>query len=334
MPILKRLVLFLALLLTIAPATFGQEEPSASVEVEVDRSEITIGDRIHYKMNISYDPGVELQKPGWGKGLESFQILDFERGNPKMVEDHWETTDVYTLSTFTPEDYVIPPIQIPIKLPSGATQVLETQPITIKVASVLPDDDETLQLKDIREPVPVYSGISWTRVAWVAGCLLALLVAGFLIWRFRRHEDEVVAPAPPRPEHEVAFQKLRALREKIEGWGPNPDAADCKVYGFELSEILREYLERRLGIIALEMTTEQLDTHFRRAPLGGKSGETPHEEEVMEILRQTDLLKFAKATDTKEHLLAWIFATERVIDATKRFPDPVIRSPEEVQEAA
>ncbi|MCA9441683.1 MAG: hypothetical protein KC964_12810, partial [Candidatus Omnitrophica bacterium] len=243
MPILKRLVLFLALLLTIAPATFGQEEPSASVEVEVDRSEITIGDRIHYKMNISYDPGVELQKPGWGKGLESFQILDFERGNPKMVEDHWETTDVYTLSTFTPEDYVIPPIQIPIKLPSGATQVLETQPITIKVASVLPDDDETLQLKDIREPVPVYSGISWTRVAWVAGCLLALLVAGFLIWRFRRHEDEVVAPAPPRPEHEVAFQKLRALREKIEGWGPNPDAADCKTYGFELSEILREYLE-------------------------------------------------------------------------------------------
>ncbi|MCA9442433.1 MAG: hypothetical protein KC964_16645, partial [Candidatus Omnitrophica bacterium] len=138
----------------------------------------------------------------------------------------------------------------------------------------------------------------------------------------------------PRPEHEVAFQKLRALREKIEGWVPNPDAADCKAYGFELSEILREYLERRLGIIALEMTTEQLDTHFRRAPLGGKSGETPHEEEVMEILRQTDLLKFAKATDTKEHLLAWIFATERVIDATKRFPDPVIRSPEEVQEAA
>ena len=51
--------------------SWAQEEPSASVEVEVDRSEITIGDRIKYRMKIEYDPGVEIQKPGWGEGLES-----------------------------------------------------------------------------------------------------------------------------------------------------------------------------------------------------------------------------------------------------------------------
>ncbi len=328
------LFFFLIILLSHPRPMMGQDEPSASVEVEVDRSEITIGDRIEYRMHIQYDPGVEIQKPGWGEGLESFQILDFHRGNPKMVEDRWETTDVYTLSTFTPEDYIIPPVQVPIKLPTGATQVLETQPITIQVASVLPDDETTLELKDIRGPVPVYSGISWTRIAIAAGIVLALVLLGLLIWYLRRDRVEPLVIEPPRPEHEIAFERLRGLRESVEEYGPTPDPATCKTFGLELSEILREYLENRLDIIALEMTTEELGEHFEKAPLGRGSSEVSDDDRVMEILSRTDLLKFAKGTDSKEQLLDLISVTEKVIDSTKRIRVDLIGPADETREAA
>ncbi len=312
----------------------AQQEPTASVEVEVDRSEITIGDQIEYRMNISYDPGIEIQKPGWGEGLENFQILDFKRGNPEKVENHWETTDVYTLSTFTPEDYIIPPVQIPIKLPTGATQVLETQPITIKVASVLPDDDTTLELRDIHDPVPVYSGISWNRIAWVVGALIVLGIIAFLVWRSRRSRFEPIAIPPPRPEHEIAFERLRLLRKHVEGWGPTPDATECKSFGLELSEALREYLERRLGVLALEMTTEEIEEVFHQFPFGGQTGEVSHEDQLLEIFRHTDLLKFAKGTESKERLLGWIFSAERQIEATKRISEIKLIAPEDIPEAA
>lgn len=331
----RRSLFFFAALscLLLAPA-HSQSDPTASVEVEVDRSEITIGDRIEYRIHITYDPGVEIQKPGWGQGLETFQILDFQRGTPEKVGERWETTDVYTLSTFTPEDYILPPVQVPVRLPSGATQVLETQPIAVKVSSVLPDDETVFEIKDIRNPVAVYSGVDWMRLAVIGGVLLLVAAAALLYWRLKKRPLVQTILPPPRPEHELAFERLRALRDRVEGWGPTPDAPLCREYGLELSETLREYLEKRLDILALEMTTEQLADHFKHSPLDRKKGEGSLDEILLGVLHWTDILKFAKGTDTRENLLSRITEAERLIDGTKRVREEVSPPGDAVREAA
>ncbi|MCG3196886.1 MAG: hypothetical protein GHCLOJNM_01366 [bacterium] len=315
---------WMLLLMILLPLPLAAEDlPPASVEAQVDRTEITIGDPIHYRLEIEYANGVEVKKPAWNEGLESFQILDFERGEPTKTGERWRVADDYTLSTFTPEDYVIPPIRVPVQLPSGATEVLETQPIEIKVKSILPEDESALELRDIKPPISVFSGILTGRV--IGAAFAALAIAGLLyaLWR-RRHRGETPAPmVPPRPEHEVALARIAALRAALAELDHAPDQGECKVYGIELSAILREYLERRFSILALEATTDEirelLPTLFLPPPPLARDPERRGcEARILVILEETDLLKFAKRTLPLERLHHLLELAEAVIDATRR----------------
>jgi len=298
-------------------ASPAEDMPPASVEAQVDRAEITIGDQIKYTLTVEYDLGVEVDKPSWGTGLEGFQILDYEVGEPVKVGDRFRMVDTYTISTFTPEDYLIPPLQVPIRLVSGATQVLETQPISVSVRSLLPEDEEAaLELRDLKDPVPVYSGILTGRVLAIALAVLAVLILAFLLWRRSRREEIAEAVIPPRPEHEVALERLAELRIRLAEWPTEPDQPTCKQFGLELSEALREYLERRFEFLALEMTTTEVMDFLTMN--NGEVGSV--REDVHVILDQTDLLKFAKAVQSVASLLGWVEKSEGVVQDTRRRP--------------
>lgn len=315
-------ILLLACLLLPLPL-WAQEAPPASVEAEVDRTEITIGDQIHYKLSVDYANGVEVRKPEWGQGLEGFQIIDFELGEPEKVGERWKMVDIYTLSTFTPEDYTIPPLTIPITLPTGATQELTTQPISIKVKSILPEDEKEYELKDLKGPVPVYSGILTGRVMAVVAGILVLLLILFGIWRWRRHA--VVGPAvvpPPRPEDEVALERLAGLRTMLEACEEGLPQETCRTFGLELSEALREYLERRYSFPALEMTSEEIRTQLpemvARSLYAGQTQGIDVCGPVHEVLEGTDLLKFAKAVMCKTSLISFLDRTITLVESTRR----------------
>ena len=313
--------------------SYAQDLPPASVEAKVDKTEITIGDHVQYTLTIEYDEGVEVQTPTWGQGLEGFQILDFDKGEPEKAGQRWKAVDTYTLSTFTPEEYVIAPLRVPVKLPSGATQVLETQPIAVKVASVLPDDDKALDLRDIKAPVPVYSGILTGRVVMAILVALAILAFLYALWRRRRRGELPDAVVPPRPEHEAALERLEALERTIGGWDPEPGQVHCKEFGLELSETLREYLERRYGFIALEMTTDEirriLPTILQTTtyhPAGEKGSGVC--DRALRILEDTDLMKFAKTVFSRDDLLDQVRTCREVVEATWRRPEPSERDAE------
>jgi hypothetical protein len=336
--------LFALLLFLCVLPSWGEETPPASVEASVDRTEITIGDPVHYSLKIDYANGVEVQKPGWGTGLEGFQILDFDRGTPKKVGERWQTVDEYTLSTFTPEDYTIPPIAIPIKLPSGATEVLQTQPIQIKVASILPEDEKSIELRDLKDPVPVYSGILTGRVLAAAATAIALMLLAWGIWRWRHRPEMAEAAIPPRPEHEVAYDRLGALRIRTGSWSGTPSQEDCKQFGLELSAILREYLERRYGVLALEATSDEIRTFLPMLglppPMAAKDPDKRGcEARVLAILEGTDLMKFAKGVQPVESLRLLMDWCEFIVDTTRR-PDTAAKedaetdSPEKQREVA
>ncbi len=319
----KRFVVASILLFLLLPPLAAEDLPPASVEAQVDRTEITIGDPIHYRLEIDYANGVEIKKPAWNEGLENFQILDFERGEPTKTGERWKVVDDYTLSTFTPEDYVIPPIRVPVQLPSGATEVLETQPIEIKVKSILPEDESALELKDIKGTVPVFSGVLTGRV--IGAAFAALAIAGLLyaLWRRRRRGAGPIPMVPPRPEHEVALERIAALRASLADLDHSPDQGDCKEFGLELSAVLREYLEHRFSVPALEATTdeirEMLPTLFLPPPPPARDPERRGcEARILTLLEETDLLKFAKWTLPLERLLHLLDLAEAVIESTRR----------------
>ncbi len=131
---------------------------------------------------------------------------------------------------------------------------------------------------------------------------VALLLAGviYLLVRYLhkrgKHLSDLFKPAPPVPAHIVAIEALEKLRnEKL--WQNNKH----KEYYSGLSDILRTYLAGRFEVGAMEMTTDEIADSLR-----GIDIEEKQKMNLLAVLRDADLVKFAKATpEAEENELAF-----------------------------
>lgn len=180
----------------------------------------------------------------------------------------------------------LPPLRVRLK--SG--NVLETnsiqwqvvpKPVSADVASMAP-------ARDIRrEPV------LWTdHWPWALGVVAALAGLAWFLRRRRKRRPApaavVAAPAEPPvrviPPHEKALAQLDALA-KEQLW----KKGDEKTHYVRLSLLLREYLENRYRVPALESTTREILMLIKNAgfPL-------PLQTSLRELLEQSDLTKYAR----------------------------------------
>ena len=119
--------------------------------------------------------------------------------------------------------------------------------------------------------------------------LLFYALVLLLIWLYLRKKyphllGEKEAQELLLPPHVVAIMELDRLKaEKIWKQGKN------KKYYTELTDIIRKYIERRFQFNALEMTTDEILTLFKR----DKSTQSVYQN-LSQILQLADLVKFAK----------------------------------------
>ena len=117
-------------------------------------------------------------------------------------------------------------------------------------------------LTDIHDIKPILSlGMDRGWAIWVlaALALAALALVAWWLWKRRRRTATSPAATPaPAPEVE-ALGRLDALAAMGD--------IDGRRFYFELSAILRRYLERRFAIPAVEMTLEELLPQVARLPL-------------------------------------------------------------------
>ena len=132
-----------------------------------------------------------------------------------------------------------------------------------------------------------YIGASLVIIALIAGAVLLLL--HYLRKRGKRFVD-LFKPAPPLPPHILAFGALEKLRNE-ELWQNN----EHKRYYSALSDILRLYLDGRFEVGAMEMTTDEI-----AAALRGVEIEQKQKMNLLTVLRNADLVKFAKAIPEAE----------------------------------
>ncbi len=128
-----------------------------------------------------------------------------------------------------------------------------------------------------------YLGISFAVVLLLVSVIY--LLVRYMHKRGKRISD-LFKPAPPVPAHIVAIEALEKLRdEKL--WQNNKH----KQYYSGLSDILRTYLAGRFEVGAMEMTTDEIADALREVDIEHKS-----KMDLLSVLRDADLVKFAKAT--------------------------------------
>jgi hypothetical protein len=134
-------------------------------------------------------------------------------------------------------------------------------------------------IRDIRGPKAVTE--SWMIPAVLAGAIVVAL-CGYIIWR-RRHRE---APLRNLTLAEKTLERLEETR-------PLMNPATAREFGIAASEVIRNYIEKRFGVIATQQTTEE----FLQTLLQG-SNETlaRHRSLLAQFLQQCDFVKFAGAS--------------------------------------
>ncbi len=156
---------------------------------------------------------------------------------------------------------------------------------------------------------------TWRDYLWILWTLIGVILAIFTIWYFMKRKskseeekEEVFIPTIKEPAHIIAIRKLEIL-DKTEIW----KEGKIKEYQSELTNIIREYLEGRYQINALEMTsTEIVIAIDKEASMKGQS------EKLRNILTVADLVKFAKAEPSDDIHKQFLNIAVQFVNQTKR----------------
>jgi len=186
---------------------------------------------------------------------------------------------------FRTGDQVLPSMPFLLRGPGGDRLVV-TRAYTVSVeATVEPDSAAAMDLRDVRDPVAAPTRFRWLRVAG-ALALAALVAAGImLLVRRRRESDEYTAPVVPAiPAHVEAFLALDELEKEA-----LPQRGHIKEHYFGLSHVMRQYVERKFGIPAVESTTDEIRGQIDRTRLDRREAD-----DLLRDLESADLVKFAK----------------------------------------
>jgi hypothetical protein len=291
---------------------------AAEIQVSsgVDQSEITIGDKIKYRITVQFPETGTLELPSVLGNLGSFEVKDYEVSDPVETETGREQTWEFTLSTFTVGEYTLPP-QIIEYTPEDDTvkQVLYTEPIVITVKRTTA---ETVKdIADITGLAAIRGG--WSGV-WIFGIIAFLAGNALFFWYYFKKRKLSKRPPPPKPPYEEAVELLTALKNKN-----LPDSGLCKEYCFALSEILRHYITRRFAIDAMESTTEEFLEKIQGIGLTLAQKTT-----IAEFCSTTDPVKFADVTLSSEEAARVYEQVEALVYQTRPrvIEEPGAKNPE------
>jgi hypothetical protein len=175
---------------------------------------------------------------------------------------------------------------------TDASYKTDTLPLEVRAVKV----DTTKAIYDIKEPIAVsYTWMDWLRDNWKVIVIILAIVAvvialTYYYFKNRKKQPLIVRAAPQVPAHVTALEKLLALKEE-NLW----EQDQVKKYYSDLTDILREYLEKRYQIQAQEQTTDEILTSLKKAEL-----KEHNKLKLQEVLLLADLVKFAKGKPLSE----------------------------------
>lgn len=193
---------------------------------------------------------------------------------------------------------------------------ISTYEIPIEITGVEPDSTGLLPIKGI-----VKEKNNWQDYIWWYFSILLLILAYFTYRYFQKRKnrkmEEIIVPVEIiKTPHQIALEKLGALKE-TRLW----EKGEIKEYHSQLTYIIREYLENRYHIPALESTSLEILRDLKK-----HISETDSIKSVDDILNIADWVKFAKGIpEANANALALDRAIELVL-FTKEDMEPSLQT--------
>ncbi|CAA9196362.1 EGFR-like transmembrane domain-containing protein [Flavobacterium collinsii] len=271
---------FYIFLFLLSSAVFAQQK---QVETSIDTTKNKIGAefKLTLKTVVSSKSKVVFPKL---KNIGPLEVIQSYPIDTVKKNDTYELIKKYGLTQFDSGKYTIPSIKILIDKKPYLTDSVRVEVANVKV--------DTLQQKmyDIKDITAADNSIGdW----WIYVLILIVILAigAFVYWYVKKHQKKKIEEEVYKTPIEKATSLLNNLEQK-----ELVQKGEIKEYYSELTDIARNYIEEAIHIPAMESTTSELIQAIRTASTKKKMTLTPETVENLErVLRQADLVKFAKS---------------------------------------
>ena len=271
----------------------------------IDSTEANIGDVLEFQVWVNGSGDKVIQFP---------DLMPFDQnlslGERKELtgeyKDHFGIA--FEVTFWDTGNFVIPSYSVNILTAdrSKVDYVLSTDPVKVEILSVITDPNPVM--RDLKPPVPIPLLLPSKIISTVIG-ILAL--TGLIMWLWKKREkaseEKRRVVVPLRPPFSIAMEKLNSLK----GYGLSSYKEKKKFYT-ELSFIVREFIENQFFLKALEMTTEEILWLKDIVP-----AESELFNQVLEVLKRSDLSKFAKFEQTQTQCQEDLALVELFLNSTK-----------------
>jgi len=273
-------ILFLFLVLS----GFGVAQNQITVKAYTDSLDYLVGDRIAYTIEVTKESGITVIPPVIQDSLKGVEFIDKPaaielKGGDKIIEKH-----IYYLMGFDSTEVEIPSFPVEYyKDDPSVKNTIYTDPVLFVVRTIEVDPQGDIQ--DVKSPITI--ALDLTTILIVVGIILLviLIIVGIILYiRKKRRGTISTVKKIVIPPHTQALKLLSALEEK-KLW----QQGKIKEYHTEITFIIRDYLEKRFKIPAMEVPSSEL-----LMLLVNKAEFNPIYDKLRDFFSNADMVKFAK----------------------------------------
>ena len=253
----------------------------------IQRDTMLIGDQATFSFKTKVPAGSKfylqnLQRDlGDGVELAGSPVLDTLKSDSNGIEIQTS----FTFTSFDSGSHVIPIISGYLENLDGSIDTVKFDAGKLEVTTIQIDTTsyKPFDVKDqMNYPYTVKEFLPW------AGILIAFVALVILVvrwWKNRKSKNALFGkPAEPDSPYIAALKELEKIRnQKL--WQNN----QMKLYYTRITDVLREYIEARFGLQAMEKTSAEILKEL--LPAGIEKAEYDSLKELLEV---ADLVKFAK----------------------------------------
>lgn len=244
---------------------------------EIDTNKILIGDQFTLQLKGEVAEGSNFQWPIIPDTVSGLDFVDISKIDTLSKDGVWKLSQKLTLTSFDSGYVAIPPLTLKAGNDEASSQAMA-------VAVEFPQLSEEQDLYDIKEPleppfnwIPILIGVA---IVLVLGAAIWFL----LQWLKKRKNRVELTPEQMLTPYEYAQLQMTEI-EKEQLW----QAGKIKEYYSRLTDVMRLYMERQMGINAMESTADELIEKMREIRLPKEL-----QERIDELIHLSALVKYAK----------------------------------------
>ncbi len=289
-------------------------------EARVDKAVAAVGDKVMFTLQAIARKNVEVTLAVELPPQTGLDIKDAPSSEPKKIgSDQILYRREWALSPEKTGAYIFPALEVTYKASGDAqAKTMKTPSVYLDVRTVLKEGDLQGDIKDIKGPAELPE-LFWFWLA-VAGGIVALVIGGFLGYRYWKNRKPAIPPLLP---HEWALAELQSLLDS--GW---LEAGKFKEFAERLSGIFRSYVEKRFAVMAPERTTEEFIKEMH-----GRKEFSPEQHALLgKFLAFCDMIKFAKYAASPAEMSQGVVIVRNFVEETK--PKPELAPEQTVSEVA